>query len=62
MKQNLAVTNSKLGLIEGSLCLDRSGVGHMRVEWEPLNGTWGEIDEYPWGVQLLHWDFTCEQR
>lgn len=57
--QDLVITDPGRGLIEGSICLGECGFGGMRVQWEPLEGTWADTDVDPWGIQMLHWDFTC---
>jgi hypothetical protein len=59
-RRDLEITDPVSGLIEGTIQLDEPGVGHMRVNWRPPSDTWEGIDEYPWGGQLLHWDFDCD--
>lgn len=57
---DLTITDHKTGRIDGEITLDAPGLGNMRLLWQPRAGTWADIEEYPLGVNLLHWDFDCE--
>lgn len=54
----LDIVEPETGLIAGEVVPVTEGVGQFHVQWRRYEETPVTEDQWPWGTEILHWDFS----